>query len=231
MVVDKPSGVPSQGTADGQPGLDTLLAGPERPRVALHHRLDQPASGLMLLATHPDADAPLTEQFRAHRPRRTYLAVLAGGLDRLGPPGPGPADGPRRVRWDAPLDGRAARSTLTVLGAKGGLVAGRLTLHTGRTHQLRRHAAAAGLPLLGDRRYGGEVGGWAPRLQLHAVRLALPHPVTGAPLRLQAPLPDDLATAWRAAGGPVGEALSAALDAAEAADDALLDGADDPPAP
>jgi 23S rRNA pseudouridine1911/1915/1917 synthase len=68
---------------------------------------------------------------------------------------------------------------------------------SGRTHQLRVHLAHLGAPLLGDPRYGGprRVADVAvPRVMLHALRLALAHPVTGAPLDLQAPLPEDFRT-------------------------------------
>ena len=69
-------------------------------------------------------------------------------------------------------------------------------LETGRTHQIRAHLAATGRPILGDTLYGGPTtidGTTVPRLMLHAARLALPHPVTQAPLVLDAPLPRDFA--------------------------------------
>ena len=61
---------------------------------------------------------------------------------------------------------------------------------TGRKHQVRAHLAHAGMPILGDPVYG-DAGGRAPRLMLHARRLALPHPLTGQPLAIESPLPAD----------------------------------------
>ena len=69
-------------------------------------------------------------------------------------------------------------------------------LQTGRTHQIRRHAADQGFPVAGDRRYGGAAGGLWPRLALHACTLALTHPITEEALSLSAPIPEDLASLW-----------------------------------
>jgi 23S rRNA-/tRNA-specific pseudouridylate synthase len=183
LVVDKPAGLPTQRTEAGEPGLFEQLAA--RERIFLHHRLDRPASGLVLFTRHPDANAPITDALRDHRVRRRYLAVL-GAI-------------PREPRWTWPLDGREARSEVAVL-AEGAYVAAALELHTGRTHQLRRHAALAGAPILGDRRYGGELSRAWPRLALHAAALDLDHPVTGAALSLRAHLPADLAPLWALCG-------------------------------
>lgn len=190
LVVDKPSGLPTQPDRDGTPDLYTLLCAHE-PYVGLHHRLDRPASGLVLLTLSPEVNATVAEDFRTHAIERHYLAVLAG--DALAP-----GD---TATWTQPLDGRPARTDARILGAGSGLLAALLSPHTGRTHQLRRHAALAGLPMLGDRRYGGHAATWLPRLALHAWRMRLQHPLSGALLELHAPLPSALAQAWGLAGG------------------------------
>jgi len=189
VVVDKPSGVPSQGTRGGEPGVFELLA-PRFDYLALHHRLDRPASGLLLLAVHRKANRGLAEAFRTHAARRTYLAVVDGEAH----------DG----LWERPLDGRPALTEVRVLGRGAGATAVELGLHTGRTHQIRRHAALEGSPVLGDRRYGGEAGRRWPRLALHATALQLAHPVTGRELALHAALPADLLLMWEQAGGRPG---------------------------
>ena len=84
----------------------------------------------------------------------------------------------------------------------GAAFAARFTLQTGRTHQIRQHAAMAGVPIVGDRRYGGDAGTWLERLALHAGRLRLTHPATGDVMTWTAPLPPPLDSAWAAAGGP-----------------------------
>jgi 23S rRNA-/tRNA-specific pseudouridylate synthase len=68
-------------------------------------------------------------------------------------------------------------------------------------HQIRRHAAMAGVPVLGDLRYGGAAKKLWPRLALHARRLALAHPVSGASLVVESPIPADLAELWEAISG------------------------------
>lgn len=181
VVIDKPSGVPTQATRRGEIGVYERLAAVER-YVGLHHRLDQPASGLVLLTVDPAANAAIAAGFRDHTIGRVYRAVLVGDAD----------DGV----WDRPVDGRPARTFVRGLGHGGGLSAVELTLDTGRTHQIRQHAALAGRPIAGDRKYGGDAGRRWPRLALHAARLALAHPITGEALSFESAMPDDLRALW-----------------------------------
>lgn len=189
LVVDKPCGLPSQAEASGDaPHLYGLLCA-RFGYVGLHHRLDTPASGLLAFTRHRRANAPLAAAFRSGAVHRSYLAVVVGD--------PGPAG-----RWDAPLDGQPASTRFQRWAARDGLSALAIALDTGRTHQIRRHAAVAGFPLAGDRRHGGAAGRLWPRLALHAARLALPHPRTGAPMVFTAPLPADLAGLFGPFGPP-----------------------------
>jgi 23S rRNA pseudouridine1911/1915/1917 synthase len=197
IVIDKPSGVPTQEQRGGRdPSVERRLRDELGGYVALHHRLDQPASGLLVLSKHQDANPGLAAAFRAHAVLRTYLAVLAGSPT------------PTTQTLTDPIDGQPARTELQVVGHAGGLVAVVLRPQTGRKHQLRRHTATHGRPMLGDQRYGGDVGRWHPRLALHAARLQLTHPVTGERLDLHAPLPPDLEPLWRLAGGPDADGIT-----------------------
>lgn len=206
VVVDKPHGLPTQPDDSGAANVVDLLQR-EHVYVGLHHRLDRPASGLVVLAVDREANAGLAEAFRSHAAQRRYRAVVAGS----GAVGD-------RFTWDAPLDGQAAVTHAEVVGAAEGMLAVEVRLETGRTHQIRRHAALAGLPIVGDRRHGGSVGGWWPRLCLHAHHLDLDHPVTGLPVPTHAPIPADMAPVWRRAGGPPDPVLRVATpDDAEAA--------------
>lgn len=187
LVVDKPAGMPTQASPGGPPDLYALLKADE-PALALHHRLDQSASGLVLFVRDPAANKAIAQGFRDHTIRRTYRAVLNGDAND--------------AIWDRPLEGQAARTEVRVVGRGAATTAVAIDLHTGRMHQIRRHAAMAGRAVLGDRRYGAEAGALCPRLALHAWRLTLDHPIQrGVRLSLEAPLPDDLAEAWSAAGG------------------------------
>ncbi len=207
LVVDKPAGVvvhPAPGHATGT--LAQALAGraagggdPWRPGIA--HRLDRDTSGLMVVAKSDRVHRVLQDALRAREVRRRYRALVEGrpasssgtidapiGRDR----------GERRtmsVRTDRP---REARTHFEVeeLFACTALLS--VALETGRTHQIRAHLAAIGLPVCGDRQYGGEAGGAAiglARQFLHAAGLAFRHPETGEELDLSSPLPDDLSAA------------------------------------
>lgn len=205
IVVEKPAGVASQarrgGDAGTLPWLVTRLLraqGAYRPYVAVVHRLDQPASGLILLARSRRAAAQLSADFREHAPMRIYLAVTH----------PAPTVDQTRVtlaldtsratvRVDA-THGKPACTHLRVLERVGPLGLVRAELETGRTHQVRVHLAALGCPIIGDHRYGGgtptgfEAPGEAPRLGLHAAALSFTHPATGAPMSFECPLPPEL---------------------------------------
>jgi 23S rRNA pseudouridine1911/1915/1917 synthase len=203
-AVDKPAGVPAQPTLTTDAGtlpalVEALLGAP----VTLVHRLDRETSGVTVFARTREAAAALAEAFRAGGPRKTYLALTARP--------PTPPDG----RIDAPLGKDPARPGLRRVDPRGDPAATRYrTLRagpgaalveaqpeTGRTHQIRVHLAHLGAPLLGDARYGGprRVGEVAiPRVMLHARRLLLVHPATGAPITFEAPVPDDFAATERA---------------------------------
>jgi len=203
-AVDKPAGVPSQPTLTTDRGtlpdlVAALLGGP----ALLVHRLDRETSGVTVFARTKGAAATLAEAFREGVPEKTYLALCAKA--------PAPREGriaeplgkdPRRAglrRVDPRGEPAVTRYRTLREGARGALVEARP--ETGRTHQIRVHLAHLGAALVGDPRYGGArlVGEIRiPRVMLHAARLELPHPVTGAPLVFQAPLPDDFAAAQAA---------------------------------
>jgi 23S rRNA pseudouridine1911/1915/1917 synthase len=185
LAVDKPPGLPSVPGAD--PARASLVAVVKRmlaerglaPYLGVHQRLDRDTSGLVLFAKDPRANAGLATAFAAHTARKSYHALSA--RPRRLPP----------LSWcvETPVAGKEAQSEFRrarVL-ARGLLIEARP--RTGRKHQIRVHLAEAGLAILGDERYGTKAS--APRLMLHASRLELPHPITGAPLRIESPWPDD----------------------------------------
>ena len=213
VAVDKPAGVPAQPTLTSDRGaLPELVAALLGRGVTVVHRLDRETSGATVLARTPEAAAALAEAFRAGAAEKIYLALTARA--------PSPPEG----RIDAPLSKDPARPGLRRVfpggepaatryrtlaqGEGGALVEARP--ETGRTHQIRVHLAHLGAPLLGDARYGGprrvlelEV----PRVMLHARRLSLAHPATGAVLSLEAPVPEDFRAVAEAVAGA--EALAA----------------------
>ena len=131
------------------------------------------------MTLHRSANAPIATAFRDHKIRRSYQAVLLGDPGESG-------------HWEGAIDGRPAQTHWTRIASGGGFSRVGLTLSTGRKHQIRRHALAAGHPIIGDRRYGGAAGQLWPRLALHAVQLEFEHPISGQVLQVESPIPEDL---------------------------------------
>ncbi len=179
LAVDKPSGLPVQPDRRGQDNLYDLLVAREH-YVALHHRLDTPASGLVLFSLSRHANVGMARLFSERRARRGYRVVVLGDPGEAGV-------------WEEPIDGQEARTHFERLSGGRRTSVLRCWLETGRTHQIRRHAADAGHPVLGDRRHGGAAGRAWKRLALHAESLGFRHPVTGEEVELVSELPDDLA--------------------------------------
>ncbi len=209
IVVSKPPGLPTHATADpARPHLvshvQQLLAAEGRaPYLAVHQRLDRDTSGLVLFALDPAVNAALARAFEGRLVEKAYLALTVR-------PAPLPA---RCFRIDAPLSVDERSGKVQVGGSRPATtdVVVREVLehallvearpHTGRKHQIRAHLAHAGLPILGDGRYGGDVargGPPVPRPMLHAWRLSLPHPISGRTLACESPVPDDFREALRA---------------------------------
>jgi len=202
LAVDKPPGLPTHATADpSRPSLvghveRFLREAASRPYVAVHQRLDRDTSGVVLFAIDPRANEALARAFSGRAVEKTYVALTARpaaaprrGL-RVSVPlsAPGPKGG-RRVA----VGGEGAKPAETAVVVREVLAQALLVEArplTGRKHQVRAHLAHAGMPILGDPVYG-DAGGRAPRLMLHARRLALSHPLTGEPLAIESPLPAD----------------------------------------
>lgn len=171
----------------------------ERPGVV--HRLDIGTSGAMVFAKTSRAYRALREAFESHgRIRKTYLAVLHGApktkTGRIeNTIGRKPWDS-KRMAADVP-NGKRAVSEWTVLAKKSGVSLVEFVIETGRTHQIRVHAADLGCPIVGDDLYGDAVKDRRLRIRptralLHAVTLSFPHPVTGKSVEFAAEPPDDI---------------------------------------
>jgi len=205
LVVDKPAGLvvhPARGHGAGT--LSQLLAarpapaagGEDPQRAGIVHRLDRDTSGLLVVAKSERAHRALQAAIRAREVRREYLALVEG----CPPARSGTVDAPigrdRRVRTRMSTDTdvpRAARTHFELVRALPGAALLRVTLETGRTHQIRVHLQAIGHPVAGDPEYGTPGLFGLDRQFLHAARLAFDHPVTGEPVDVASPLPEDLA--------------------------------------
>ena len=202
IVLDKPAGVPVAATRDSARGtlaeaLRRRLAdeGLVRPYVGVVHRLDRGASGLVLFTIRDIANKSVHKQFVEHAIDRTYRVLVEGDAPAelvceaplVALPG---AEGMRVATSGEPRAKPARTSFRRVQPEhpRAGTSLLEATLDTGRTHQIRIHAATLGHAVVGDRRYGN--GSEGERLHLHAWRLAFAHPADGSPIDLHAELPD-----------------------------------------
>ena len=210
VVVNKPAGMivhPAPGHTDGSVtdalvrSRPAMAAVGSRERPGVVHRLDIETSGVMVFAKTQRAYMRLRAAFESHdKVVKTYLAVLHGAPR---PPsgtlettiGRKPWDA-RRMAVDVP-GGKRAVTRWTTLKRQGPLAMVEFEIETGRTHQIRVHAAHLGHPVVGDALYGDREKdrrlAVKPRRQLlHAVQLEFPHPVTGKTVSFAASPPDDL---------------------------------------
>ncbi|MDD5713004.1 MAG: RluA family pseudouridine synthase, partial [Smithellaceae bacterium] len=217
LVIDKPAGIvvhPAPGHPEGTivnailHHCDDLcgIGGVQRPGIV--HRLDKDTSGLLVVAKTDQAHRSLTEQFKSHQVRKTYLTLVVGdpreddGVIDL-PVGRHPVD--RKKMSTLSRRGREALSRWRVKERFGRVSLLEVDIETGRTHQIRVHLSAAGYPVVGDSVYGGTKRAAGiedvaarnrlkafKRQALHAARLGFSHPVSGKELSFVSPLPEDM---------------------------------------
>lgn len=208
LVVDKPAMLPTMGTPGDR---ETLLSvakryvkqrynKPGNVYLGIMSRLDAPVSGVVLLARTSKAASRMTEQFRSHSVEKLYWALVEGFIQ--------PASGKltdwlghderhRRMHIVGPkLPGaKEARLSYELVSAMEQCSWLEVQLETGRKHQIRLQLSHHGNPIIGDRKYGGRVP-FPNGIALHARRLAVSHPTTGAALEFEAPPP----SSWRKFG-------------------------------
>jgi 23S rRNA pseudouridine955/2504/2580 synthase len=204
MVLDKPAGLAVHGGSGVTLGCIEALRAlrPEIKDLELAHRLDGGTSGCLMIAKRRSALRQLHALLREGRVEKRYLALLQGRLEAPVTK----VDAPlvtRRVSGEARVrvaeEGRDARSSFRLLEAYGSFAALlEVAIATGRTHQIRAHAAHLGHPVAGDERYGDAQFNTAlepyglHRMFLHAHSVEFAWPETGEPFAVSVPLPGDL---------------------------------------
>ncbi|MFP5224374.1 MAG: RluA family pseudouridine synthase [Actinomycetota bacterium] len=212
LIVDKPAGLvvhPAPGHR-GPTLVDQLAKLPDPPaggdpdRPGIVHRLDKDTSGLLLVARTPETHAELSAMMKRRAITRRYIAALDARLDNdaVTVDAPIGRDPRHRTRMAVVAQGREAVTHFELVERIASVSIVHATLETGRTHQIRVHAAAIDAPVLGDETYGG-AGPVAKRVglsrpYLHAEHLRFVHPTTGEAVSFESSLPPELADTYHA---------------------------------
>ena len=214
VAINKPWGLASQGGGGVErhvDGMAEFLANKKGLRPRLIHRLDRDTSGILLMARSSEAVRRLGKSFMGRRVRKVYWALVAPAPQQnegvIDAPLVKGTHGPEKDRMIID-DGEDSKHAITdyVLIERAHKEAAFVAFwpRTGRTHQIRVHAAdALKCAIIGDEKYGGKDMtdiGLAPRLHLHARRLVLEHPSNGKMIDITAPLPDELKKSWKQMG-------------------------------
>lgn len=216
LAINKPAGLAVQGGTGTDRHVDGMMeafTGRKGVKPRLVHRLDKDTSGVLLLARSAEAARRLGKMFKGHDIKKIYLALTVGVPEQMEGTIKAPlvkAGGAQKERIVVDDDeGRYAETEYIVL-EKAGKEAAHIAFwpRTGRTHQIRVHAAEIlECPILGDGKYGGidsrieglDLG--RKYMHLHAARLILAHPMKrGKMLDISAPLPDHLSASWKELG-------------------------------
>ncbi len=213
LAITKPPGIATQGGMNIERHIDGMLealTGKDGVKPRLVHRLDKDTSGVLLLARSADMARRLGKLFQSREMKKIYWAITSPApLDMEGEikaPLIKGTTGPEKDKMIVDhKEGQRAYTNYEVIevaGKKAAFVA--FMPKTGRTHQIRAHAAFAGFPLLGDAKYGIKAAiegpGITQRLHLHARSLEFTHPLTRKKIKIVAPLPADLVKSWDALG-------------------------------
>jgi len=204
LVVDKPAGVLAQADRTGDTDLLTIgkaylkerFDKPGNVFLGLVHRLDRPASGVMVLARTSKAAARLSEQFRERTVEKRYLAIVEGRCTGEGDCVDYLLKEDRRVRIVARgghPQAKLAKLHWQALAQGTGVSLVEVAMETGRAHQIRLQLANLGYPLVGDFRYGAKAELDGRNLALHCHELTATHPTLKERMTWTAPVP----ASWR----------------------------------
>ena len=164
-------------------------------KIRFANRIDMDTSGIVIVAKNANTQNDISHQMRANSVHKQYIAIVNGVIEDdeftidepIGRPSEESiqrtvlSEGGKDAITDVKVLERFKRNTLV-----------EVTLHTGRTHQIRVHLTHIGHPITGDHLYGGDAPELMERQALHAAKMSLKHPMTEKTLNIEAPLPDDM---------------------------------------
>ena len=185
------------------------------PRAGIVHRLDKDTSGVMIVGKSLEGVTSLVRMIGAREVHREYIALAFGRVpEEMVVDAPLKRDLVSRIKMAVLATGKPSRTDVYLLGQADiasdsgtrSVSAVHCVLHSGRTHQIRVHLSHRGYPLVADGLYGGVPALGLNRQALHAARISFAHPITGKALEFDAPLPQDMASAWEMMNLPI-EAL------------------------
>ena len=203
IAFNKPAGLPTQADQSGDKSLFDLAEIYTKSELHLIHRLDRPASGIVLLAKTKKALAHLNSQFQKRTIQKTYLAVVKNH--------PPEKEGTlvhyllksqkknRAYAHDEEKpNSKRAELHYEVIASIENYHLLKIKLKTGRHHQIRAQLAAINCPIKGDERYGFRRGNKDRSIHLHAYKLTFRHPISNQLEKIGAPIPDEVV--WQAFG-------------------------------
>ena len=196
LVVEKPINIPVQADSSGDEDLLTMLKKylkekydkPGDVYLGLVHRLDRPVGGVMVFAKTSKAASRLSKQVKKHEFKKIYMAVIEGKVSDSG-------TFKDRLKKDEKTnitrvseDGKEAELSYNLIGFVNNLSLVRISLKTGRSHQIRVQFASRKIPLYGDQKYNPNAV--KDQIALFASKLEFKHPVTKEVMSFELPLPE-----------------------------------------
>jgi RluA family pseudouridine synthase len=193
IVVNKPSGILSEGGKGGGDIEQFLRQSRGEKKLRLIHRLDRDTSGCLLLARNDAVFERMKQEFEQHRVKKIYRALVSGIVER------------DTFKISTPIDGKSAHSSFKVLRRSTQASELEIAIETGRMHQIRKHILEAGHQVLGDKQYGdpkrlNDAQRNIPRQMLHAEKIVFTDPTSDERIEINAPLPSDYQAARRTVG-------------------------------
>ena len=196
LVVEKPINVPVQSDKSGGEDLLTMLKKylkkkynkPGDVYLGLVHRLDRPVSGVMVFAKTSKAASRLSKQIQKHEFKKIYMAVIEGKVSESGVFKDKLKKDEKTNITRVSEDGKEAELSYNLIGFVNNLSLVRISLKTGRSHQIRVQFASRKIPLYGDQKYNPKAA--KDQIALFASKLEFKHPVTKEVMSFELPLPE-----------------------------------------